>query len=300
VEASATTWPAASSARSSAVVHGPVRPATVLAAFPSALYLQVGGHADVLPVVTRHGLRLPTALALATPLPTVGWGVQPGGRVAVGGGEVRLPLVTIRAVRTWQPHVVQRAAGAPRAARLSTLSLPWRSPARSVTELLLGQEPNAETLAHRVAALVGTGPGLTPSGDDVLCGVLLGLRLHPHASDELVAALWQAVRPRLTSTTSLSAALLTEAAEGYAAEPVLRLVERLAVPADPVARPADLPGAGIAEALAEVLAIGHSSGADLLGGLAGCLEALDAPTGSTTLPRQITLSTLTATPGSLP
>ena len=79
-----------------------------------------------------------------------------------------------------------------------------------------------------MGAQVGAGPGLTPSGDDVLCGVLLGLRLHPRGSSPLAAELWRAVEPRLTATTSLSAALLREAAEGYAVEPVVRLLERLA------------------------------------------------------------------------
>ena len=208
---------------------GRPRAATVLAAFPTALYLQVGGHADVLPVVTRHGLRLPMALAVATDLPTVGWGAQPGDQVVVGDGAV----APARRHHPGGAHLAPppRPAGdrrPPAPGRSSTLSLPWRSPARAVAEVLLGRDHAAYPLAERVGTLVGAGPGLTPSGDDVLCGVLLGLRLHPRGSADLVADLWRAVQPRLTSTTSLSAALLREAADGYAAEPVLRLLERLA------------------------------------------------------------------------
>ena len=296
---SATTWPAAVSERSVALVQGPPRSATVLAAFPTALYLQVGGHPDVLPVVTRDGLRLPTALAVATGLPTVGWGAQPGDRIVVGAGAVHLPGVTVRAVRTWHPRSVPAALTDHAAAPLAHLSLPWRAPARALAAMV-GSGASAHLLAERVGTLVGCGPGLTPSGDDVLCGVLLGLRLHPHGSGALVAELWRAVQPRLTATTSLSAALLREAADGYAVDPVIRLLERLAVEGtpDPTAR-------SVAEAVGAVLAIGHTSGADLLGGLAGCLDALTTPLSATLEPVAVPTPSpmpapLAATPRSLP
>lgn len=260
-----TTWPAAVSERSVALVHGAPRPATVLAAFPAALYLQVGGHADVLPVVTHTGLRLPTALTVTPQLPTVGWGAQPGDRVVVGAGAVQLAALTIRAVRTWRPRRTPSAAAGGCAAPWDAVRLPWRPAARALVAVLAEGGQPERLLAERVGALVGAGPGLTPSGDDVLCGVLLGLRLH--GATHLVDVLWRAVRPRLGATTSLSAALLCEAADGYAVQPVERLLLTLAsgrADADDRA----------AEALRAVLAIGHTSGADLLGGLAGCTDAL--------------------------
>ena len=275
--ASATLWPAAVSERSAALLDGQPRRATVLGAFRTALYLQVGGHAQVLPVVTPGGLRLPTALAVATALPTVGWGSQPGDEAVVGGGEVRLPGLTIRAVRTWRPQKVQQvmtAAGGPGflATHLAPLRLAWRATSRTLAEGLLAGD--LRSLPDRVSTLVGAGPGLTPSGDDVLCGILLGLRLHPRGSTSRVDRLWADVEARLTTTTSLSAALLTEAAQGYAVAPVVRLAQALGGPGvDPVGGPDTTP---VADAVQAVLAIGHSSGADLLGGLAGCLDALDA------------------------
>ena len=274
--ASETLWPAAVSERSAALLHGRPRGARVLGSFPTALYLQVGGHADVLPVVTPDGLRLPTALAVATPLPTVGWGTQPGDEVVVGGGEVRLPGLRIRAVRSWRPHQVTAAAvgsgvlGSP----LAPLRLAWRATSRTLTGGLLAGD--LTSLPVPVGTLVGAGPGLTPSGDDVLCGVLLGLRLHPRGSLSLAVRLWAAVQPRLATTTSLSAALLTEAARGYAVAPVVRLTEALAGPAGDASGRAGLRSRAVTEAVQAVLTIGHSSGADLLGGLAGCLDALDA------------------------
>lgn len=305
------TWPAAVSERSAQLVHGAPRRATVVAAFPTALYLHVGGHADVLPVVTRDGFRLPTALAVATALATVGWGAQPGDEVVVGDGGVRLPGVMIHAVRTWRPQLVSRATTPVVVGHLATLPLPWRAPARALTELLLGGEHTPYPLADRVGALVGAGPGLTPSGDDVLCGVLLGLRLHPRGSASLVDELWRAVEPRLTATTSLSASLLREAADGYAAEPVTQLLQRLAS-AGSTSSSGSSARATVTDAVRRVLAIGHTSGADLLGGLAGCLDALApaAPAPAALAPAALapaalagtasTANSLSATPRSLP
>jgi hypothetical protein len=230
----------------------------VLGAFRTALYLELDQGRDVLPLVAHPGLRLPTAVTVPTQV--VGWGVQPGEEVLVGGGEIRLPGVVVRAVRTWRPVRVPTAGDgcAPDTAAVRT-PLPWSDPARLLTERLRA----GDGLSGAVAAMVGAGSGLTPSGDDVLCGVMLALRLHGPASAALVPALWREVQPRLSATTSLSAMLLTEAAQGYAVQPVVRLAQAL-VGGDE---------AQIAAAVPAVLAIGHTSGADLLGGLVGALDA---------------------------
>jgi hypothetical protein len=260
VAVQATLWPAAVSARSAERLSAAPRPATVLAAFPTALYLRLDRHADVLPVVTTRGLRLPTALALGTDLPWVGWGVQPGDVVVVGGGEVRLPGATVRAVRTWSPRRCPSTRAASRGWPGDPGPLAWRDPAAGLTEALVHGEP----VEPAVAALVGAGLGLTPSGDDALCGVLLGLRLA--GRNALRRTLWAAVAPRLGSTTSLSAALLAEAAAGYAVPEMSRLLDALAAGDHDAVRTAAV----------GVRAIGHTSGADLLGGLAGTLDALQA------------------------
>jgi hypothetical protein len=254
-----TLWPAAVSERSVARLAQPLRPAVVLGSFSRALYLGMGEHADVLPIVAPSGLRLPTALTVATEV--VGWGVQPGDEVLVGDGAVQLPGVCVRAVRTWRPTRVPTAVDGPPAwSSAAVASVPWTEPARVLTRRL----GSGQDLSSAVAALVGAGPGLTPSGDDVLCGVLLGLRLHGPASAALVPRLWRQIERRLPATTSISAALLTEAAQGYAVPAVVRLTEAM-LGADK---------ALVAHAAGEVLTIGHSSGSDLLGGLLGSLEAL--------------------------
>lgn len=254
--APATVWAAAVSERSAHLLAAPVREGTVLAAFPSALY--VGVDDGLLPVVARGALRLPTALVVAGAGPRVGWAVQPGDVVTVGGGEVVLPRVRVRAVREWRPRRVPVASDA------SVSHLPSGSPSawRGVAAELAVRVVDGGPLTTLVRRLVGAGPGLTPSGDDVLCGVLLGLRLLGHARS--LPRLWDAVAQRLTTTTTLSAALLVEAVQGYAVPPVVDLGEAL-VAGD---------GPGLPAAVDRVLAVGHTSGADLLSGLSGCLDTL--------------------------
>ena len=236
--------------------------------FPAALYLDADG--DLLPVVAPGGLRLPTALALATSGRGVGWGVQPGDEVSVGGGQVVLPSATVRVVREWRPRRMPVAPGASAGHLPVGSPSPWAGSSSAVSPSawrddaaeLAGQVVAGGVLVPLVRRLVGAGPGLTPAGDDVLCGVLLGLRLLGQARS--LPRLWDGVRPRLATTTALSAALLAEAVEGYAVPQVIDLGEALAR-RDPV---------GVTAAAREVLAIGHTSGADLLAGLAGCLDAL--------------------------
>lgn len=175
------TIPAAVSPLVRGLVTGRVRPAVVLAAFPTALYLALAddeaSHEDVVAVVTSDALVLPTALRLATPSPHP-WGVDVGDVVRVGGDVIALPAHGIRVVRSWRPR---RLDSAPPVG----VTLDWRP----------------------LLADVGRGDGLTPRADDVLCGALLAAR-----------ALGIALPARLPTerTTSLSASLLLAARSGYA------------------------------------------------------------------------------------
>jgi hypothetical protein len=88
---------------------------------------------------------------------------------------------------------------------------------------------------------------------------------HAHRAWQPLAG---AVRARLGSTTAVSGALLEAAADGFAAHPVVSLVDAAVV--------------GHAEAtvraLPEVVAIGHTSGRDLVTGVLAALRVLDLPT----------------------
>lgn len=275
--------PAAVSPLVAGAVAGAVRPCPVLAAFPTCLYLGLGAHSDVLAVLASDALALPIGLQLAEPSTALRWGVGAGDSVLVGAGRVRLPHAEFVASRLARPTRVRPGARRPGAAGLL--------PEPGVLGELVGQLV-ADALAGRrvepgVQGLVGAGQGLTPSGDDALCGALLALvaagsAIGPGGGPDVGRALStvrSAVRAALGRTTSLSAALLVAAGDGYGTPEVTRLVAALQVGPTVAARsqdPSVAVVAAVADLLAPVLAIGHSSGHDLVSGLAGALLALDA------------------------
>lgn len=118
-----------------------------------------------------------------------------------------------------------------------------------------GGAPHTPVRSGEVLALLGRGPGLTPEGDDELAGRLLVTVAAGGAVPDL--------GPHLHRTTALSASLLRAAAWGYAVPEVVAYVDAV-VGRDPVTarrlRPA-------------VAAIGHTSGAALLRGVAAALPA---------------------------
>ena len=125
--------------------------------------------------------------------------------------------------------------------------------------------------------LLGLGPGLTPSGDDLLCGALVVLRAigAADASGDLHAAI-AAVAP--SATSPLSGAFLRAAAEGCGSAGLHNIIISL-IKNEPI------------ESDIDVLArIGHTSGWDGLAGAAIVLQAFStrgrdaAPSSSTKLP----------------
>ncbi|MFC7583476.1 DUF2877 domain-containing protein [Nonomuraea antimicrobica] len=109
--------------------------------------------------------------------------------------------------------------------------------------------------------LVGLGPGLTPSGDDVLAGLLVALR-HLGAAAGTRRAVWLAdwlaatvTYDARTRTTPISATLLHCAAKGEASPEVIAVLRGVA------GRQALEP------ALRRLHRLGHTSGADLAQGV---------------------------------
>jgi hypothetical protein len=120
----------------------------------------------------------------------------------------------------------------------------------------LGRESSADPPAA-IADLVGLGPGLTPSGDDVLAGALIGL--HAFARADVAERLAGWLRPRADGRTGLvSRAHLACAAEG----------EGAAVLHDALNALASGDASTLAAATAAVGTLGHCSGWDGLLGIA--------------------------------
>lgn len=248
------------------VLAGRVRAATVVHAGHDAVYLDVDGFC--LGVLSRSATAVPcglrttlTSLAegLATPTP-------PGSRARVGGGSLLLGgarLTVGRVVEASVPPLPPAAAR--RAARTLAKVFPplphtrEELPAAALT--LLGDGDPAA-----VPLLLGRGSGLTPLGDDVLCGWLATVAAgvlggHDPARLRPVAAAVTALASR--NTTTLSATLLDCAARGEALPRFRRLVAELASA-----------GPGCAAGLAALLEVGHTSGHGLVLGLHLALDLL--------------------------
>jgi Protein of unknown function (DUF2877) len=118
-----------------------------------------------------------------------------------------------------------------------------------------------ELAAAAVGRLIGRGPGLTPTGDDLLVGFLAGLRVAAGSGPERVTflgALSAAVVDAAAATNEISRAFLCHAAAGSVAEPLARLARRIAEAAAP---------REVERATSQALRFGHTSGADAALGL---------------------------------
>ncbi len=109
--------------------------------------------------------------------------------------------------------------------------------------------------------LAGFGPGLTPSGDDVLAGFMSSLLLGAKALNRDIDYAMEINQTILSSvigrTTQLSQRLLEDALLGEAPEPVSRAINALLMGNDDE----------VEEAVSALLAWGHTSGADSLLGI---------------------------------
>lgn len=119
--------------------------------------------------------------------------------------------------------------------------------------LRAGLQSDETALVDAVHALLGFGPGLTPAGDDCLLGVVAARRMLGQPAGIVEAAIRELASSR---TTSLSAAFLRAACDGYFAGHWHRLRDALE----------SGQAAKIEEAVCHILTWGATSGADALAG----------------------------------
>lgn len=228
-----------------AALAGSPGPARLLGSFPTAGYLQLGS-GTVIAVLTSDAVQLPIGVMLPWSsseldlLALVRAGTAAGGYPELRLGRLRIAVRGERnaaLIRCGRP--VQLECGSADAFDGLDPVDPFDDPAMAVGRLL------------------GRGPGLTPAGDDLLCGALAATVLFGIEDCRLA----EAVRHRLAesdrATTSLSGQLLRRALAGDGLPELQQLGEALCQP-DP------LP---CRTAWRQLLAIGHSSGAALGAGL---------------------------------
>ncbi|MFI9560144.1 DUF2877 domain-containing protein [Nonomuraea endophytica] len=252
----------AASAAVRPVLESPRRRARVLAAFPTGIYLEVRTDLEpsVIAIITGEATRLPNSVLLAADLPHV----TVGDDASVGEGTIELGRLSLRARRWWDPAPPLAPVDPVRLA----VSLDPVRPAPGLAghraiELLADSCARGWLLGVVTAAeqLMGLGPGLTPSGDDVLAGLLVTLR-HLGRSTGVERAVWLAdwlaatvTYDARTRTTPLSATLLHCAARGESCPEVTGVLRALT-------------GHGALEpAVSRLCRLGHTSGADLAQGV---------------------------------
>jgi hypothetical protein len=252
------------------------RPARVLAVFPLGVYLEARGNLEprVIALVTGEATRLPNAVVLAGPMPLP----SVGDEASVGDGCVEIGGLVIRIRRWWDPapalgevepaqlgralaRLSEICDDSPRATGLDTNGFPRQLAAGCAAGSLV------ETITA-TEQLMGLGPGLTPSGDDMLAGVLVALR-HLGAACGAGRAVWLAdwlaatvAFDARTRTTPISATLLCCAADGHACAEAVSVLRGIAglQPLEP--------------AVQRLLRLGHTSGADLAWGIRTGLSAV--------------------------
>jgi hypothetical protein len=260
----------ASSASIREVLAGPRQDAGWLGVCDSALYL-VTESSTVLAVVTHDAVRLPCAIVLprlAAELPLTRI-ARPSGYTApsVGAGKIQWtgPAgdVTVECLRQWRLPMV--STGSPRPSALTHLR-------HAVGCVDVGLEPaRVAALAHAdsetaqssaAAALLGRGPGLTPSGDDVLAGFLIGARAFGHDAPGVERTVAETA---FIATTALSAQLLHSAARGECVEQLADVVRGV------------INGTLSPAAVIRLRAVGHTSGTALAHGLLAAAAFADRP-----------------------
>ena len=282
--------PAAAPAWVDELLTGPDRSARVLHRGADAVYLDVGaaptsgtmgamgamgatggmGGIGVLGVVSGSASAVPCALRTSAPaLPADllrdGWATVGAGRALLGDTEV----VRTRTVAADVPLLGQDRLGQDRLGQ-DRLGQDTLDRAAAKLEAATGErlaavvaELPAEALrqlaggrVEAVPALLGRGGGLTPVGDDVLCGWLAVAvaagALPGRPPVERLADSVSRLAPR--ATVPLSHALLECARRGQVLPQFRQLLLDLADPSTPA----------VGESVAAVLRVGHTSGAGLL------------------------------------
>ena len=172
-------------------------------------------------------------------------------------------------------HAEDLADGRP--INLDRVSHLARLASQRLAELVQGVKArNERQIDDGVCGLIGLGPGLTPSGDDLLAGLMIGLITTPDSwgratqahqverplgkvLSEATAELTRAIlRHAATGTTQISNALLSHAVQGVGSDSVHRLLQALLQRDDaPEPTPAAL----------QITRTGHTSGWDCLAGI---------------------------------
>ena len=253
----------------------------VLGVYRAAVNLRLAGCDTLASLTGPSGEGLPGAISLAAEVDFRAFGLAVGARGSLDdstlaldaaffplridlGGAARLaprPMPRIERIgesfRTLLAELGRIQDSKKTELRIGTLvdttrpATPAAATIRRGAALLATGSPDSAAAA--IGLLIGTGPGLTPSGDDFLAGYLASAIAR---RAEAFAALAREVEAGSKATNELSASLLRQASRGHFSPALIDLAEALA-------------GNSISPAvtaLRRLCAHGHSSGADMASG----------------------------------
>jgi hypothetical protein len=276
---------------------------TVLAVFTRSAYVEIEGRIAVLadarllngPLNVLLSFQGADDQGLLT-------GLAPGTAVTVRRGNLELDgrwEIDVTHSRVWEPRLTPFADAGDRRRLLHTpnaiaalleaeappesLARPQARPPRAtrgMTHLAhavrTGDVEHSRPLARQATEeLAGLGPGLTPSGDDVMAGAVTALALLAPARAALIGK--EIVAAARGRTTRISEAYLDAAAVGEAGDAWHRLAAVLRAPQDPAA------SSDLAPAVRQIMSFGETSGSDMLTGFVLAMtEWLSGPPQPTT------------------
>jgi hypothetical protein len=254
------------------------RAGRVHSVFTHAVNLEIG--AELWTVTARGGHDAAFTVRLADAVLPGDLGVRSGDPVSVRSRHIRAGTAVIdaRTAVRWLPgryHVDRsglglRVAELEAAARHVAWAGSWPLAGAVARALAAGCGSDVDNdLDDAVRRATGRGPGLTPSGDDVLVGILAVLTA-PGVSamcGPVAARLRSALAPTLATTNAISRALLCQAAKGHVSRPVWELTSAVL---------SGSAAASFSQARADVLSTGATSGGDTCAGLIAACELLSA------------------------
>jgi Protein of unknown function (DUF2877) len=251
------------------------RTGRVHSVFTHAVNVEIG--AELWTVTARGGPDAAFTVRLAGAARPGDLGVRPGDPVYVRSRHIRAGAAVIdaRTAVRWVPRgydadlsgLSGRVAELEAAARPVAWTGSWPLAGTVTGALASGTRGDLDDAVRRT---LGRGPGLTPSGDDVLAGIFAVLTAPGVAAmgEPVAARLRSVLAPALATTNEISRALLGQAARGHVSRPVWELTSALL---------GGRAAASFPQARAAVLSTGATSGGDTCAGLAGACQLLSRP-----------------------
>ena len=254
---------------------------TIHAVFPSVFYADLPGG---LIAITTPQIP-PGPVNLATDWAIHDWqktGLKVGTSAHVFKGFLKiggLPPIDLHKAKTWHPPQINRPNHKTLQTALTRLAARMPAPPSEgygtallspPPEIIAAQSGLARAVNRDLAnptwahALLGRGPGLTPSGDDLLGGAMIAL--HTLGKGDTAQTLWKTLSPLAAQNTNrISRTLLAAAAQGVGNAPLHAALNALILQEN------------LTPALAQLDHIGHSSGWDAFAGAVLTFRAAIAP-----------------------